>query len=47
MKPHKSKEMAIHMWESRNMNSDKEFYGLTAKQRFEKIKNLLKEKGIV
>ena len=44
---HNSKEMAIHMWESRNMDSDKEFYGLTAKQRFEKIKNLLKEKGIV
>ena len=44
---HNSKEMAIHMWESRNMNSDKEFYGLTAKQRFDNIKNFLKEKGIV
>ena len=42
-----SKEMAIHMWESRNMDSDKEFYGLTAKQRFDNIKNFLKEKGIV
>jgi len=42
-----SKEMAIHMWESRNMSSDSEFYGLTAKQRFDNIKNFLKEKGIV
>jgi hypothetical protein len=42
-----SKDMAIHMWESRNMDSDKEFYGLTAKQRFENIKIYLKEKGIV
>lgn len=42
-----SSDMAIHMWESRNMDSDKEFYGLTAKQRFENIKTYLKEKSIV
>ncbi len=44
---HTSEDMAIHMWESRNMNSDKEFYGLTAKQRFENIKKYLNEKSIV
>jgi len=44
---HTSNDMAIHMWESRNMKSDNEFYGLTAKQRFDNIKSFLKKKGIV
>ena len=39
-------EMALHMWESRNMSSDKPFYGKTAKERFSAIRQYLKEKGI-
>lgn len=40
------REMALHMWESRNMSSDKPFYGKTAKERFSEIGRYLKEKGI-
>lgn len=40
------REMALHMWESRNMSSDKPFYGKTAKERFSAIRQYLKEKGI-
>ena len=40
------REMALHMWESRNMSSDKPFYGKTAKERFSSIRQHLKEKDI-
>jgi len=40
------KEMALHMWESRHMDSDAPFYGKTAKERFASIREFLKEKGI-
>lgn len=41
-----SADMAIHMWESRNMDSDKRFFGETAQERFSRIKSFITEKGI-
>jgi hypothetical protein len=35
-----SPEMAVHIWESRNMKSDNKLIGLTAKERFNRFLNL-------
>ena len=32
-----SNEMAIHIWESRNMNNDNTLFGTTANERFKKV----------
>lgn len=32
-----SNEMAIHIWESRNMNNDNELFGTTTNERFKKV----------
>lgn len=41
-----SKEMAIHIWESRNMNNSNKLFGKTAKERFELTKNYLSNLNI-
>lgn len=41
-----SPEMAIHVWESRNMNSSSKLFGKTARQRFELVKNYLSNLNI-
>jgi hypothetical protein len=42
-----SREMAIHMWESRNMLSESRFYGKTAKERFAAICERLKKSALI
>ena len=32
-----SNEMAIHIWESRNMDKDDKLFGTTTNERFEKV----------
>ena len=41
-----SKEMAIHIWESRNMTTSQKLFGKTAKERFELAKNYISNLNI-
>lgn len=41
-----SSEMAIHVWESRNMKSQEKLFGKTAKERFELVKKYISELNI-
>ncbi len=41
-----SDAMAIHIWESRNMNNDKKLFGKTAKERFELARNYISNLNI-